>query len=70
MGVHIVDKNLVITTEPKAFCFELPKDVGNSLNHEIYCILKRNEYLAEHTIKYEFRELLSKYRHGNDIHDP
>ena len=45
MEVHIVDKNLVITTEPKT-------------------------YNKKHTIKNEVRELLSKYRHGSDIHDP
>ena len=27
MGVHTGDKSLVITTEPKAFCFDLPKDL-------------------------------------------
>ena len=31
-------------------------------------IIQHNEFLAEHTIKNEVRQLLSKYKHGNDIH--
>ena len=58
MGGHIVvDKTLVITTEPKIVCFDLPKDDSNNLKHESYSIIKNNELLAEHTIKYEVRQL-------------
>ena len=42
--MHIADNKLVI---PK----DLPKDAGNNLEHQIYSIMKRNELLAEHTIK-------------------
>ena len=28
-----------------------------------------NEFLAEHAIKNEIRQLLSKYKHGNNIHE-
>ena len=30
---------------------------------------KSNEFLATHTIKNEFGRFLSKYKHGNDIHE-
>ena len=45
------DNKLVITTGPKTFNFDLPKDIGIKLNHENYYIIKHNELLAEHTIK-------------------
>ena len=65
----IGDKRLVITTEPKTFYFNLPKDVDSNLKYEIFSIIKHNKALAEHTIKNEIRKLLSKYKHGNDIHE-
>ena len=45
------DNKLVITTELKTFHFNLPKDTGINLKHEIYSIIKHNELLAEHTLK-------------------
>ena len=45
------DNKLVITTEPKIFHFDLPKDVGINLKQEIYIIIKYNKLLANHTIK-------------------
>ena len=33
MGVHTEDNKLVITTEPKIFHIDLPKDAGINLNH-------------------------------------
>ena len=65
MGVHMVNHELVITTEPKTFRFDLPKDADNNLKHEIYSILKQNELLAN---KNEIRQLLSNYKHVNSIH--
>ena len=41
----------------------MSKDAGVNLNHEVYFII------ADHTIKYEVRQLLSKYKYGNDIHE-
>ena len=69
MEVIINDNKLVIITEPKTIHFDLPKDVGNNLKHKIYFIIKCNAFLAEHTIKNETGQLLSKYKHGNDIHE-
>ena len=63
------DSKLVITTEPKTFNFDLPKDAGINLKYEIYSTIKHNELLAKHTLKNEFRQLLSKYKHGTDIHE-
>ena len=69
MGVQIEYNKLVKTTQPKTFCFHLPKDVDNNLEHETNSIIKHNELLAEHTIKNEVRQLISKFKHGNDIHE-
>ena len=66
MGVPTVDNELVTTTEPKTFSFDLPKDVDNNLKHEIYSILKQNELLAN---KNNIRQLLSNYKHVNNIHE-
>ena len=67
MGVHTVYNKLVVITE--FFCFDLPKDVEKNLEHEIDSIIKLNELLAEHEMKNEVRQLLSNYKHGNDIHE-
>ena len=32
-------------------------------------ITKHNELLADNALKNEIRQLLSKYKHGNDIHE-
>ena len=69
MGVQIEYNKLVKTTQPTTFCFHLPKDVDNNLEHETNSIIKHNELLAEHTIKNEVRQLISKFKHGNDIHE-
>ena len=69
MRVLIAYIKLVITTEPKTFCFDLPKDGDNNLEHGNDSIIKHSEHLAEHAIKTMVRPLLSKYRHENDIHE-
>ena len=65
----MADNKLAITTEPKTFNFHLPKDASINLKDEIYSLIKHNELLAEHTIKNEIRQLLSNYKHGNNIHE-
>ena len=55
--MHTADNKLLITTEPKMFCFGLPK------------VPQHTELLAEHTMKTEIRQLLSKCKHGNNIHE-
>ena len=62
------ENKLVISTEPKPFCFDLPKDTDNNFTHEIYSIKKHNELSIKYTIKNKIRQLLSKYKHGNYVH--
>ena len=70
MGVYIED-NMVVIGKPKTFYFNfnLPKVIDKNVKDAIEFIIKRNESLAEHTIKNEIRQLLFKYKHGNDIHE-
>ena len=42
------DNKFIVTTEPKTFHFGLSTDAGINLKHEIYSIIKHNEFLAEH----------------------
>ena len=70
MGVYIEDNNLVIITELKTIQFDLPKNVGNNLKYETDSIIKYNEILPEHKIKNGISQLLFKYKHRKDIHEP
>ena len=63
------DNKLVITIEPKTFHFYLPKDADINLKHEINSIIKHNVLLPEHKTKNKIRQLLSKYKHRNYIHE-
>ena len=58
----------MITTETKTFHFDLPKDLGNNLKHEIDFIIKHKEFLADQTMENKISRLLSKYKYENDIH--
>ena len=69
MGVYIADNKLVISTETKTFVLIYLKILTIAFSHEIYSILKYNKLLTEHPIKNEFRQLLSKYKHGSVIHE-
>ena len=64
--MYIEDKTLVIP-EPKSIYFDLSKYVDKNLKYEIDFVMKRNELLAEHTIKNEISELLSKYQRGKPM---
>ena len=44
MGVHIEYIKLIIKGEPETFCFDLPKDADNNLQHETASIIKHNEF--------------------------
>ena len=61
---------MIVIRDAKTFYFdfEWPKDVEMNLKHEIEYIIKINESLAENKIKNETKQLLSKYKHGNNIH--
>ena len=63
--------NMIVTRDPKTFYFDFdwPKDVNENLKHEIEFIIKSNESLAENKIKNNIKQLLSKYKHGKNIHE-
>ena len=62
---------MVAIRESKTFYFDfdLPKHVDKNLKHEIQFIIKRNESSAENKTKNEISQLLSKYKHGKNIHE-
>ena len=67
--MHIEDNKLVIITETKTVHFDLSEDVDNNLKYEIDFIIKDNQTLAEHIINFIISQLLSKNKHGNDVHE-
>ena len=69
MGLITLDNKLVIITLPKTIYFDLPNDLGNNVKLEIDFIIKHNEFLAEHAMKNEISQLLSKLKHVKDIHE-
>ena len=64
-----MEENVIAKGDPKQCClnFDWPKDDDENLKHEIEVIIKSNESLAEKKIKNETGQLLSKYKHGNNI---
>ena len=59
----------LIITDTKTIHFDLPKDANNNLKNEIDSIIKYNKVSVEQTTKNKIIQLLSKYKHGNDIHE-
>ena len=61
---------MILIRDPKTFYFDYdwPKDVDENLKHKIYH-KKKNESLAENKVKNEIEQLLSKYKHGNNINE-
>ena len=66
-----MEENMIVIREHKTFYFDFDwsNSVDENLKHEIEFIIKSNEYLAENKIKNETEQLLSKYKHGNNIHE-
>ena len=64
-----MEENIVVIRDPKPFYFyfDWPKVVEKNLKHEIECIIKSNESLAENKIKSKIEQLLSKYNNENNI---
>ena len=62
---------MIMIRDPKTFDFDFywPKDIHENLKHETEFIVKSNELLAENTVKNKIEKLLSKYKHGNNIHE-
>ena len=61
---------MILIRDLKTVCFNFdqPKKVDENLKHEIEFVEKINEYLGENKIKNQTEQLLSKYKHGNNIH--
>ena len=66
----IMEYNMVVIRGPKTFQFnfDFPKDFDKNFKQEIEFTIKRNESLAECTIKNEIEQLSSKYKNGSDSH--
>ena len=67
----LMEENMVVIRDPKTFYldFDWPKDVDENLKHENEFIIKSKESLTENKIKNEIEHLLSKCKHGNNIHE-
>ena len=66
--ITIIGENkLVITKEHTTFHFDLPRDASINFKDWIHLIKKHDELLAEHAMKNEIRQSLSKYKKGNDL---
>ena len=66
-----MEENMIVIRDPKTFYynFNWPKDVDENLKYEIEFIIKSSESLAENEIKNKIEQLLSKYKHGSNIHE-
>ena len=58
-----------ITINSVTISFVLLKDFDCSIETEIDYIVNSNKVLPKHVIENEIAQLLSKYKHGNDIHE-
>ena len=57
-----MEENIIVIRDPFCFNFDRPKYVDENLKHEIDIIIKTNELI-------EIEQSLSKYKHGNNIHE-
>ena len=66
-----MEENITVIRDPKTFYFDFdwPKDVDENLKHEIEFIIKNIESLPDNNIKNDMEQLLSKYKHGNNIQE-
>ena len=66
-----MEENITVMRDPKTFYFDFdwPKDVDEDLKHEIEFIIKNIESLPDNNIKNDTEQLLSKYKHGNNIQE-
>ena len=62
---------MIVIRDPITFYldFDQPEDVDENLKQKIEFIIKNNESLAGNKIKDEIEQLLSQYKHGNNIHE-
>ena len=66
----MVEQITVVIREQKTFYFEFDcsKDVDKNSKHKTEFITKTSKYLGENKMKNRIEQLLSNYKHGNDIH--
>ena len=66
-----MEDNMIVVRCPKTLCFNFdrPKDVDENLKRETEYIIKSNEFLAENKMKNEIKQILLKYKQGNNIHE-
>ena len=66
-----MEENMIVIRDPRAFYSDLdqPKNVDENLKHKIEFIIKSLESLTENNIENEIEQLLSKYKHENNIHE-
>ena len=67
----IMEDKMIVIRDLKTFYFDFDwkKNVYENLKHEIEFIIKINESLAVTKIKIEAEQLLSKYKHRNNIYE-
>ena len=62
---------MIVIRDPKTFFFNFdwPKYVDEDLKRETELIIKSNEFLVKNKTKVEIKQLLLKYKHGNNVHE-
>ena len=67
----IMEESMIGIKDSKAFYFEFdwPKVVDENFKHQIEFIIKSNKSLAKNKVRKEIKQLLSKYKHENNIHE-
>ena len=64
MGVHNGDNKLAITTELKNIRFNLTKKIKHDIDHII-----KQSISSQRKNNNEIEQLLTKYKHGHNIHE-
>ena len=64
-------EKMILARDPRRFCFNFDwsKDVYENLRDGIDFIITSNKSLTENKTKNEIEQLLSKFKHGNNIHE-
>ena len=65
-----MEENMIVMRDSKTlyFDFDWSKIANENLKHETKFITENKESLAQNKIKNEIEQLLSKYKHGTNIH--
>ena len=62
---------MTVIRDPKSFYFDFdwPENVDKNLKHETQFTRKSYESLAGNKIKPRLKQLLSNYKHGNNVYE-